>query len=356
MKLVFVIGIMGNGGAERVIANLSNAFTDWGWKIHIVTIYGNRQEYSLNDGIQVHSILCKSRFRIFRLLERIRLIRKIVKSISPDFAISFLADVNIHVIVALIGLKSKLIICERNDPNRDPSNKWIRKLRNLLYTRVKNAVFQTQDALKYFHGILPPDAKVAIIPNPIKKDLPTYNIIENHKRFITACRLNEQKNLYMMIEAFAKVIRNGYNYTLEIYGEGPMKEELQEYINKLEMKSHISLCGFSHEIHNIMATSAGFVISSDYEGISNSMLEALAIGVPVIATDCPIGGARMYVKNGKTGHLVPCGDVDSLVEAIEDVINRRQEAIEMGKNATVLKRTLDSQEIAKDWKAFIDSI
>ena len=213
MKVVFVIGIMGNGGAERVIANLSNAFVGLGWQIHIITIYGNRQEYSLNEEVHVSPVVCKCNLRVIRPLERIKQIRKLVNDISPDAVVSFLTDVNLHVLVALWGLKYKIIVSERNDPNRDPANKWIRKIRNILYRVVRYAVFQTQDALNYFQGILPRDAKVVIIPNPIKKGLPTYKPL-NNKRFITACRLNKQKNLHMMIEAFSKVVHNGYNYIL----------------------------------------------------------------------------------------------------------------------------------------------
>ena len=104
-----------------------------------------------------------------------------------------------------------------------------------------------------------------------------------------------------MIDAVALVNKMGVICNLDIYGEGPLRKELQQYINSKNLKDIIKLQGFSHDIHEEMLKSAAFVISSDYEGISNSMIEALALGIPSVVTDCPCGGARMVINNYKNG-------------------------------------------------------
>lgn len=355
-RILFVIGIMGKGGAERVIANLSNYLVTKGWDITIVTIYGSRQDYKLNNNVYVQPINCKFRMKILRPLERMAKLRNYVKTYNPDFVISFLADVNIHTIFSLIGLKIKLIVSERNDPNRDPKSRLIRKLRDLIYRYADGIVFQTKDAKKYFENKLTPKNKVAVIPNPIKDNLPLYDSRNAKKNvFVTACRLDIQKNLKMMIDALAVLIKNGITCYLNIYGEGPLKDELQAYICDNNLTKYVKLCGFSTNIHDNFLQSTAFVISSDYEGISNSMLEALAIGIPVIATDCPIGGARMYINDGVNGILVPCRDIEKLSSAMKFVLSNEDKAVLMGQNAITLRNELNSTKIADFWIEYLNS-
>lgn len=356
MNIVFVIGVLGNGGAERVIANISNELVKLNWDVNIITIYGNQKDYELNTRVNVIPIMCKSRLRFFRPLERIKSIRNVIKKINPTVVVSFLTDVNIHVISAMCWENTKLVVCERNDPNNDPESKIIRNIRDFLYKKVHYAVFQTPDAMQYFKNILPKNSICEIIPNPIKAELPTYIKEQDSFTFVTACRLAKQKNLYMMIDAINQLIDKGYNCKLEIYGIGPLKLELESYINKINKSNYIFLNGFSKDIHNIMAKSSVFLITSDYEGISNSMLEALAIGIPVIATDCPIGGARLYIKNGINGFLIPCKDVDALVEKLEFSINNRDAVVQMGEKATSIKKDLSVNVITEKWDDYLKSI
>lgn len=356
MKVLFVIGVMGNGGAERVIANLSNEFVAYGWEIEIVTIYGSRQDYELDGRVSVRNIICKCPVRVLRPFERFATIRRYIEEGKPDVVVSFLADVNIHVILSMLGLKSKLVVSERNDPQRDPKPKWMRGLRDRLYRRTDGIVFQTGDAQAYFCKVLNKKIKTEIIPNPIKDNLPVYNKNTDSNEFITACRLNSQKNLPLMIDAFKILVDKGLDIQLSIYGEGPERKSLEDYIKRLKLEERVFLCGFTNEIHDRMKNAACFVISSDYEGISNSMLEALAIGTPVVATDCPVGGARMYITDNVSGRLVPCGDVDSLADAMYMAVKDRKAAIAWGETACNIRNELTVGRIASQWKAFLGEV
>lgn len=347
---------MGNGGAERVIATLSNRFVKYGIDVSIITIYGDQKDYEINEKVNYLPIICKCRLRIFRPIERFIKIRNCVRKINPDVVVSFLADVNIHVILSLIGMDKLLIVSERNDPQQDPTQKWMRHLRDILYKRVNGIVFQTDEAKNYFEKILPRNIETAIIANPIKENLPYYEADYNTTEFLTACRLNPQKNLKLMIDAVNEVIREGYDCSLKIYGEGPLHEDLENYINHCNLGSYIELCGFTKEIHEKMAHAAGFIISSDYEGISNSMIEALAIGMPVIATDCPVGGARMYIKNGINGFLVPCNDKEALAGAIRSVLDDKKQAIMLGHSASSIRNELDPATIVEQWLNYMNRV
>jgi len=348
-KIVFIIGIMGNGGAERVVAILSNYLSKKEYDVSVITIYGNRQDYQLDNKVKHYPIICKSVSRILRPLERIRKVRRVIKSIEPDSVISFLTDVNIHTLFAMIGLKYPLILSERNDPNNDPSERWQRMLRNIIYSRCDGIVFQTKDAAAYFDRILSFKIHKEIIPNPISPNLPYYSFGENKRRFITACRLTPQKNLPLMIDAFAEIIQKGYDCMLDIFGDGPLKEELTKYIEKKQLTTKIHLCGFSKCIYDEMLNSLAFIISSDYEGISNSMLEALAIGLPVIATDCPIGGARDSICNGVNGLLVPVGNKMELVRAMEKILKFSELGENLSRESVKIRKLLSIDNIADKW-------
>ncbi len=352
-KITFVIGVMGKGGAERVIANLSNYFVKFGWKIDVIMIYGSRQDYELNPQITLHPILCKNKIRFFRPFERIKVLREKIKSLSPDLVISFLADVNIYTIISLVGLHQKLVVSERNDPAQDPEQRWMRYLRNNLYKKIDGIVFQTPDAKAYFDDIIPANIPTVIIANPLMEDLPFYDKTTRSTTFITACRLNSQKNLPMMINAVGNLIKEGLCCNLEIYGEGILHNELQNYIDSKNLSRLVKLCGFSKNIHEIMSTAVGFVISSNYEGISNSMLEALAIGIPVVATDCPVGGAKMYIEDDTRGYLVACNDEIGFTNAMREVLLKRDIAIAKGEKASVIRDVLTIEKISTDWKSFI---
>ncbi|MBP3531065.1 MAG: glycosyltransferase [Thermoguttaceae bacterium] len=354
-RIAFTIGVMGNGGAERVIAALSNEWAARGDKVRIITIYGTRQDYALAPEVEICPIVCKNKIKVLRPLERIGAIRRSLVEFQPNVVVSFLADVNIHTILACRNLPFPLIVSERNDPRNIPRQKWMRKLRDRVYNRTQGLVFQTNEAAEYFTPHIKKSIPTAIIPNPITDGLPLRTPDPVNRRLITACRLNPQKNLKMMIDAVGDVLATGRECFLDIFGDGPLRAELQGYIDAKGLGERIVLRGFSRNIHDEMTKSAAFVISSDYEGISNSMLEALAIGLPTIATDCPVGGARMFIEDGVNGRLTPVGDRVALKNALIDVLDRPDEAERMTQNAINIREKLDVKKIVQMWSEFIST-
>ena len=253
-RILFLTGSMVGGGAERVISVLSNKMAEMDIKVDIILVYSNAQDYALNKTVTIHPIKCESYSRIIRAIKRLRAIRKTVKILKPDCVISFLAEVNIQTLIALYGKKNiPIVISERNDPNRNPTNAWMRKIRDCVYRLADGCVFQTPDAQKYFEGLF--ECNSVVIPNPLTPDLPYHIYDKANRRLITACRLAEQKNLKMMIDAVAGVQERGIPCRLDIFGVGPQEEELKAYIKQLRMESHIALCGFSKEIHREMCNS-----------------------------------------------------------------------------------------------------
>ena len=163
-----------------------------------------------------------------------------------------------------------------------------------------------------------------VIGNPLSEQMPAPYFGERRKEIVNFCRLDAPKNLKLLLDAFSLLVEEYSEYQLKIYGDGPLRDEMQKYIEKLGLENNAFLLPFHENIHEIIKDAAMFVTSSDYEGLSNSLMEAMALGMPVIATDCLGGGAAALIVDGKNGFLVPRGDVQSLYRAMKRYIYYRK--------------------------------
>jgi GalNAc-alpha-(1->4)-GalNAc-alpha-(1->3)-diNAcBac-PP-undecaprenol alpha-1,4-N-acetyl-D-galactosaminyltransferase len=353
-KVMFVTGVLSNGGAERVISILAKEFCETGHDVSILTIFDDKNDYVIDKKIKIYSITHQYKNRLLKSFRIFNEIRKLFKKHNPDIIISFDATINIYTILSSAFLKNKIIISERNDPYNYPENKHIRNFRDFLYRYSDGYVFQTEDARNYFQ--LSVKEKSTIIPNPILSNLPYWNERSQEKIIITASRLSKQKNLPMLITAFSKFRINFPEYTLKIFGNGELREELLVLIDQLGLQGKVLLQGFSNNIHSEMQNSDLFIISSDYEGISNAMLEALAIGVPVISTDSPIGGAKMFIRSGENGILIKVGDTDQLVRSMNKVISNKGYATLLSYESRKIRNELSSKAIVEKWVKYAEEV
>ncbi|RDZ14688.1 glycosyltransferase [Priestia megaterium] len=353
-KIMFVIGVLSNGGAERVISTLSKEMSNQGYEVSIVTIFGDNNNYVDDKRIKLYPIKQSYRNKVLRGLTIVRKTRRLIKKKNPDMIVSFDATINIYTILSCMGIKNKLVVSERNDPYQNPTNKQVRKARDILYRFCNGFVFQTEDAKKYFM----PDVqeKGTIIPNPIMPDLPYWEEGSHDKTIITASRLTGQKNLPMLIDAYINVSRRFPDYKLKIFGVGELREKLIDRVRELNLQDRVFFPGFSKDIHNEIKKSHLFVISSNYEGISNSMLEALAIGIPVISTDSPIGGAKMFIKDKENGILTRVGDTNQLSEAMIQILSNPKFAIKLSTEARKVREELHPTTISNRWIAYLREI
>ncbi len=215
-------------------------------------------------------------------------------------------------------VKNRIVFSERNNPRKVPIGWHQQALRNFAFRFADALVFQTEDARSYFPESV--QKRGVIIPNPINGKLPPPIEGEREKTIVTACRLHPQKNLPMMINAFSMLADEFPEYKLVIYGQGVLEDELRAQIKALNLENRILLPGFASNILEKVAPCSMYVSSSDFEGISNSMLEALGMGLPAVVTDCPVGGARMVINSGENGILVPVGDTKAMYEAMRSIL------------------------------------
>lgn len=273
---------------------------------------------------------------------------------NPDMTVvAFLQPAIPMTVLAARGLPNKVIVSERCDPNRLMGKRYGRPFIETYYGRADAAVFQTEDAKAVYPACV--GEKGTVIFNPIKDDLPEPYIGERNHTITTFCRISEQKNLPMLIEAFHLLHRDYPNYKLRIIGDAPntegkrVVEEVNRLIAKYRLEDVVEQLPFSANVHEEVLKDAMYVNTSDYEGISNAMLEAMAIGLPVVCTDCPIGGAKATIEDGVNGLLVPVGDAQATYLAMKRVIEDEELAKTLSINASKLRDKLSLEHIAKKW-------
>lgn len=349
-EIFFVVSSLGGkgwGGAHRVLCILANYFAKKGYPVTIIVWRDSPIEYPLSDEVNIDWLHYEIKNEIDMLKPCIET-RKKLKGHDGAYLFAFMSRMATYAIIYTIGEHIKVIGSERTDPRMEPHKAIFRWIRNLAFGFMYRTVYQTPDAMNYF----PHKArrKGCVIPNPITPNLPSRYKGVRRKEFVTFCRIDKQKNLPMMIEAFYKVHDKYPEYCLKIYGTGLIENDIRDYIVEKGASSFIFMNGFQKKIHEIILESAGFLSSSDYEGLSNSMLEALAIGLPCVCTDCPIGGARMVIQDGKNGLLVPVGDVESMSKAIIKLIENEDLSNRISIEAEKLRAELDEKIICKKWE------
>lgn len=350
MKRITVVShSAGGGGSERVATLLANALAKKGNEVFFYSIHSDKRDYPLDEAVHYSfGDIKMSKNKALNQVKRAWRLKKFIKENHIDVMISFVYLENIF----LIGNHSlKKIYTLRNDPSTFCNHGVTKLIRQVMYADADAVVFQTPDARDYF----PEDVRrhSVVIPNPIKSNLPLWLENEHKKEIVVACRISPQKNLKMLIDAFAIVCEKRTDYKLTIYGQGDMKATLETYAKTKNLEDLIEFKGYTNQIHDVMKQASIYVSSSDYEGISNSMLEALAIGVPSVCTDCPVGGARMFIESGKNGFLTRVGDPRDMAEKLLLLMQDDDLQKSFSQNAVNIRERLSSEKVFAMWLELI---
>lgn len=353
MKIAFSIAHMGIGGAQRVTLNLIH-WINRCTSLDTILFIGTTKKvsdfaYPLN-GIKYYKLPDSK-------VSKIKALRCLLLEEKPDVLITMGMPDTIVDTSACVGLPIKHIISERNDP-RNFRGKFITKwLSRFCACFADGYVFQTEDAMNYYK--LPCFRKGTVIPNPLigldqMPDVPFDG--QRRKEIVTVGRLNIQKNHPLLIRAFADVVKDFPDYKLVIYGEGSTEIDLRALIQELGLQDCVSLPGSICDVFERIYAASVFVLSSDFEGMPNALMEALALGVPSISTNCPCGGPKELIENGKSGLLIQVNNKSQLVDAIKSIITDYELSNTLSKNAFKIRKKLNPDKISKDWLNYINKV
>ena len=354
-KLMVVTHKMSGGGCERVIAQLLTCFSRDGIDCSLVTECGVPSFYDLPEAVRQIYLTFDNTLKPSRIFRAYKKLRKLVKQEKPDLVLALPEKVNVWTVLFLLGTGVPVVVSERNDPHRHPENKIKRFLRRLVYPFANGFIFQTQDAADFFPKSI--RKRGVVLDNPLDTSrIPAPYTGVRRKVIAAAGRLHEQKNFDLLIRAFARFYKTHHEYELVIYGEGPDKEALMKTASSLGVAGAVELPGQSKTLLEDMNDCSMFVLSSDYEGMPNVLIEAMACGLCCIATNCPIGGVRSLIADGENGLLIPTGSERALLSALTTAADDPALAERLGKNASEIQKRLDEAVVAAEWRHYLETI
>lgn len=344
-KIIISIGTLGSGGAERVVSEISAFYCNHFREVIVLTWIEHAVFYQLDSRIR---LVCAEReCGSSSRLSQARWVRGFVKKERPDVFLSFLMPFNMLSIVALAFTGTRIVVCERQDPSM-VKTPLLRGLRNALYHFCNRIEVQTTAGKEYFGKSL--GHKTFVIPNPnhitVEQRAFALSTMKD-RRIVTIGRLIPQKNHALLLEAFGIVHARHPDYRLEIYGEGEMREALQRRIDVNGLNQCVTLHGRTNDVVSVLAHAQVFVLSSDVEGMPNALMEAMALGVPCIATD--VSGVRDIINDGENGFVVPVGNHVVLTERMIRLIESEQLQHQFSTLSSSILEKFDKDRVFKQW-------
>ncbi|HEX4946860.1 MAG TPA: glycosyltransferase family 4 protein [Blastocatellia bacterium] len=359
MKITCVIPSIAYGGAEKILTLMANYWSIKGKKVTIITfeVAGTETFYNLSREVTLLQLglFSDSKSLIaggINNLRRTIKLRRAIKTTKPDVIVSFLLRTNIRVLLATLGLRTPVIVSDRSDPFLDsPGNPWsvLAKLTYLLAARI---IVFTQHAASFYPAWL--QRKVHVFPNPVlvSSKQPAYQ--NDNKNLVAVGRLEYEKGFDLLLKAFAKVQERFPQTKLTIWGEGSQRSKLEELTQRLNLTDSVSLPGTTKELETVLSAADVFVQSSRQEGFGNALCEAMAMGLPVISTNC--SGPQAIVRDGVDGRLVPVEDMEALVETICDLLSHPQKRLQLSTNGVEISRRFNFEEIMKRWENLLAEV
>lgn len=324
---IFIPSI-GAGGAERVVSILANNLVSINYNVTIICLV-NKVSYTIDSGVNIVFPDFKLHRNISSLLKVIRYYRKVVKEIKPDVIFSFLEFYNEITMLALIGIKKKIFLFDRNSPFLKEQNIAQSILRKVLYPNADGVVVQTRRAAEYIDK-LSINSNILILPNPLSNIKEVWNPDFESKRIICVGRIETQKNHKYLIDIFSQIKNDGW--ILQFVGDGSCRPELEEYVNALNMKNHVQFLGIRNDVHSLLSESTIFAFPSLWEGFPNALLEAMAVGVPSISNNCPTGPSEI-IQDGVNGFLIDIGDMEEFKRKLMRLMSDKELRVSLSANS-----------------------
>lgn len=361
-KIVFHLNCLEQGGAERVVTNLANWFAKEGYQVIIATEWYGDNEFQIDPAVRrVHVGLREGddkKHRLVQFMLRVKYLRTFLREEKPDILIPFARKALYRGLMASYFMKLSVLISIRTDPAGHYEERSDKIQIPLLFPRADGCVFQTEGARDFFAPRLQKNSR--IILNPInEKYIGVARPEKRSKTVVQSGRLVDFKNQPMLIRAFVKVHEKHPDYELKIYGGDSFdgtKEILEGLIREFDAGGYIHLMGASDSLEKELADAAVFAFTSDWEGLPNALMEAMALGLPIVATDCPCGGPRTLMTNEVDGLLIPIKDQEALEKGINRLIEDQELAERLGDEARKIAERAGSRAVFEQWRDYIEEL
>lgn len=362
MRLTFIISSLSSGGAERVASIMANYWARKGWQITLLTFDDGTTPpfYHLDSVISHYSLkLTKESSNpltaIHHNLSRLRRLRSAIRQSKPDCVLSFMDQANVLTLLATEGLRIPVIVVEQIfPPAQDIGLAW-NKLRDWTYPRAFRVVGVTKRALSDFKPRIQSRSCVIhnpVLPSAVISDQPEQKLL-GRPSLLSVGRLVEQKGHDLLLRAFAELRDRHADWSLTILGEGRRRQELEALSHDLKIAERVKLPGRVSNPDQFLRQADIFIMASRYEGFPMALGEAMACGLPVIATDCPTGPREM-IRNGVDGVLVPNEDVAALASAMDRLMGDEALRHNLGSRASEITERFGLEKAMRMWEEVLE--
>lgn len=356
-RLTLVISTLGGGGAERVLATLANAWAGKGFAVTIITLdAGEISFYPLHDTIYRRALNVRGASRqplqaAAANLWRVWRLRQAIRQSRPDAVLSFMDQTNVLTVLACLGLKFQVVVSEHTDPAARFNGRLWHSLTCLAYRRASAVVALTETAAAYLR--IQTGRLVVSIPNLV---LPvgtaqTAAVSPRRPAILAMGRLSREKGFDVLIEAFGKLASRYPDWTLTILGDGPERRALAVAIDRLGLRDRVDLPGQVSHPSAVLRQAELFVCPSRVEGFGMALCEAMACGLPVIATDAD--GPRAILRDDQNGLMVPREDRQALAAAMERLMTDGELRSRLGQRAVEVTSRFSLERILAQWEALL---
>ena len=355
MRLALVAYLHGAGGAERQIILLGNEMKKRGHDVHLLILAENKSNYDIADGVHIYDLSVVEHGGKFDIIKRYFALRKWLKKIHPEITINY--NLQGAYFSMLLGNRicGKILYSERGDPYDKEYSGVLGHVRDITCKKVDALVFQSEGARDFFE--IGEKQKAIVIHNSVTVPYGKYQKAEKRdNRIVTVGRLHPQKNPHLLIDAFAMITLEYPDIILDCYGDGELREELEARIDNIGLNDRIRLNPSRNDIFDCIRTARLFVLASDYEGMPNALMEAMALGLPCISTDCRPGGARTLIEDGVNGFIVPVRDSQALAEKMSFMLDNPDMCEQMATKAMRLVDSHTNEAIFDLWNKFLYSL
>jgi glycosyltransferase involved in cell wall biosynthesis len=368
LRLTLVISHLQMGGAERVLTELANHWASLGWTVTIInfSLPGTPPVFTLDPRVAEISLGLHRNSRtpvsgMIANVRRLAALRRAIKAARPEVVLSLMNRTNVLTVLSMTGAGVPVIVSEHTAPRGTLGLVW-RTLREVAYRRAAAVVMLTSDALDRLSPAIRRHGHV--IPNPLPfqfvraADDATSRPAANEPELLTIMglgRLTPEKGYDLLIQAFARVAPSWPTARLVIWGEGHERLGLERLRDSLGLRERIALPGATRNPERELQAATIFVLSSRLEGMPMTLLEAMALGRPVIACDCD-HGPRDIVTQGVDGVLVPPEDVDALAEAIDGLLRDEDRRARLGRHAVEVRDRFAIGAISAQWEQLFHEV
>lgn len=363
-KIAFHLNCLVHGGAERVVSNLANKFAEEGYDVYVTVEWIDRDEFRLDPRVHHVNVGLKpedeKKGRWVKFYLRIKYLREFLKEVQPDILCAFMHRPNFRALTAALGLRTPVIISIRNNPAPFYSSATDRFQIRWLFPHAAGCVYQTAEQREFFKPYLQENSRVIL--NPVNQkyiDLPDPDYEYQEKVVVQSSRLVDFKNQAMLLRAFVRVHAVHPDWSLKIYGpdsEDGTKEKLEKIIQENHAENWMQLMGGTDRLEELIPKASIYTLPSNYEGMPNALMEAMAMGMPCISTDCPSGAPRILIQDGRNGILIPVGDEAAMAEAIQKLIENPALRKSLGQEARKIREIAGTDEIFGQWKSYMEEV